>query len=295
MRLPVFLALLALPALVRAQAPGVVEPQRVDDRYAVDKYINLDECDPARNVRVEFRWNVQLESGQAARNGVFRFFATNKQPAASSGGLAYCPIADDRPNGVFGKQVGTDFVNNGGLTTGNGVVTTSQIVAVSYPDDLCTVRGDVPIYVCVHFHPYTSGTAVDPTPRGLASGTLTLSTQAPGAPHLDSVGRGNERLEARWTAASTGISAEWFRIFATEVGATAPTTSDDALGSRGWVDGLVNGTPYDVTVVALSAAGNPSPASNAIQESPIAADDFWDRYEKAGGQEQGGCASGAGG
>ena len=50
-----------------------------------------------------------------------------------------------------------------------------------------------------------------------------------------------------------------------------------------------------MTVSALSAAGNPSAESNALLGTPIPADDFWDRYSAAGGQEEGGCATGAAG
>jgi MYXO-CTERM domain-containing protein len=295
MRLFTLLVLLALPALAGAQAVGVVEPQRVDDRYATDLYINLAECDQGQNVQVEFRWNVQLEAGRpAAGNGVFRFFATNKQPTATSGGFALCPLDDDAPNNTFGHQV-AEFTNNGGVTTGNGRVTTREIVRAAFPTDLCGVRGDLPIYVCVHFHPYTSGTAVDQTVRGFASGTLTLSTQAPQTPRLDRVSPANERLEANWTAATGGISPEWFRVIAREAGSATVVSTRDSQGSSGFVSGLANGTTYDVTVAALSAAGNPSPESNALPGTPIPADDFWDRYDAAGGQEQGGCASGAAG
>jgi MYXO-CTERM domain-containing protein len=299
MRLVTLLALLALPALAGAQAVGVVEPQRVDDRYATDLYVNLAECDPAQAIQREFRWNVQLEAGQAFRSGVFRFFASNKQPTAdTSGGLAYCDTEDDASTNLKAGQVGEDITTSAGATSGNGTIPMQEIASESgrsQEGQACTVGGDLIIYICVHYHPYTSGTAVDPTPRGLASGTLTLSTQAPQAPRLDRVSPGNERLEADWTAATGGIAPEWFRVIARQSGSTAVTSTRDSQGSNGFVSGLVNGTTYDVTVAALSAAGNPSPESNALPGTPIPADDFWDRYSAAGGQEQGGCASGAAG
>jgi hypothetical protein len=299
MRLPILLALLLVPALALAQGVGVVEPQPVDERYENDLYINVSECDPAQNRQVEFRWTVQLEAGTTFTNGVYRFIATNKQPTATSG-LAYCPTENNTSESLFAGQVGDDIPTVSIGPTGNGDITTSQVVVKS--GRTCAVSGDLPIYICVHYHPYTSGTTVDPTPRGLAKGILTLSTQSPQPPRLDSVRPGNERLEAHWTGADTGAAAEWYRIVATGTAGVTPTdpvpptrTDDVQAATSGWVDDLVNGATYDVTVLALSAAGNPSQPSNAMSGSPIPADDFWDRYTGAGGQEEGGCAAGAAG
>jgi hypothetical protein len=301
MRLPLLLALLAVPALAQAQAVGVFEPQPVDERYDNDLYINLSECDPAQTRQVEFRWNVQLESGFAFRSGVFKVFATNRQPTTTSG-LAYCETEDDTANSLWAGQVGDDIPTLSAGTAGNGVLITSEFVTEA--GRTCEVGGDLQIYVCVHYHPYVQGggTAVDPTRQGLASGTLTLSTQSPQPPTLNSVRPGNERLEGNWTASDTGLASEWYRIIATGTAGPTPadpvppTRSDDVqAATRGWVDQLVNGATYDVTVVGLSAAGNPSVPSNALSGSPIPADDFWDRYRAAGGQEEGGCAAGAAG
>ena len=180
--------LLALPALVRAQTQGVVQPLPVDDRYATDLFINLEECDPARNAQVEFRWNVTPEAGLTQLSGVFRVYAQNKPPTVKTDGtLAYCDLEDDDATSLKAGKVGEDIDSGVGGLSSNAPLSTSEMVTES--GRTCASDSDgLPIYICIHFHPRVagSGTAVDETPSGLASGTLTVKT-------IGAVGAG-----ARW-------------------------------------------------------------------------------------------------
>jgi Fibronectin type III domain len=298
MRSVTLLLLLALPALARAQAtPGVFEPTPLSgtgNRYRADKFINLEECDPAGNVLIDFRWNVAPAAGATFRSGVFRIWATNKKPTATDGGLAYCPTTDSPTDNVWTGKIGEDLETSaGGFSDGAELSTAAMAAAANYT---CSTDDDTqPVYVCVHYHPFNQGAGGPSSdPEGLASGTLTLYTTAPEAPRLDSVSPGEDRLEAHWTEAEGGAEAVWFRVIAREAGSTTVVSTKDSQGTSGWVEGLRNGTTYDVTVQGLSNAGNPSAESNVQQGVPVPTNDFWERYGLAGGQEQGGCGNASG-
>ena len=61
------------------------------------------------------------------------------------------------------------------------------------------------------------------------------------------------------------------------------------------VEGLTNGTLYEVRARAEDAAGNLSDFSGIVTGTPIHTDGFFDRYLSSGGQETGGCAAAGGG
>lgn len=295
MRLTAILVLLALPALAQAQqvAVGRVIPTPSSDvpDFVQDAYVNAEECDAANARTVELIWAVALETGETfGRGGVFRIYATNVAPAVTNG-VSYCEEADKTD--VWAEKIGPDITSGTGTIRNQATVDTAALAEAA--NFSCTMDART-IHVCVHYYPYTGTSGSDPGERkGSAFGTFQLSTVAPSAPVLDRVDPGNERLLARWTPASTGATATWFQIEATESGASTPAAIDLAQGREGFVDPLTNGVEYEVTVRALSVAGNASEASNAVLETPVPSDDFWDRYQAAGGQEQGGCATGAAG
>ena len=63
---------------------------------------------------------------------------------------------------------------------------------------------------------------------------------------------------------------------------------------HGPLQGLSNGTVYEVVIVAIDDEGNISPPSNSLFGEPREVDDFWDLYRKAGGAEDGGCSAAPG-
>lgn len=69
----------------------------------------------------------------------------------------------------------------------------------------------------------------------------------------------------------------------------------NASAGKGKVDGLTNGTLYDVRVVGEDAAGNLSDPSDIAQGTPVASDGFYKLYRREGGADLGGCGDVAGG
>lgn len=63
----------------------------------------------------------------------------------------------------------------------------------------------------------------------------------------------------------------------------------------GKIDGLVNGTTYDVRVYGEDAAQNRSDFSVSVQGTPVASEGFYGTYRRNGGSEMGGCGDVGGG
>jgi len=285
------LAGLVLPALAAAQQPpsGSVLPLNRSGTVD-DKYINIDECAPGNGREIELQWNVALDTGAVARGGVYRFYAANK---ATPTDATECPKVSD--DSLTVGPVG-EVTANASTTIGTGFLPSATFVTAS--GQTCAGGTDRNIYVCVDYHPLeinSNTPATDPT--GIATGVLVLSTTSPDAPTLNAVRPGSGRLEADWTPAATGSAVDRYRLVATSPTGTVHAKETTTATTSGEVGGLVNDPPtvYTVTVHALSAAGNPSPASNALTGTPVPGDDFWDRYDDLDGSEQGGCgAPGAG-
>lgn len=56
------------------------------------------------------------------------------------------------------------------------------------------------------------------------------------------------------------------------------------------IEGVGNGTHYNIAVAARDAVGNVGPLSNVVCATPGPIDDFWDDYSGAGGGAGGSCA-----
>jgi Synergist-CTERM protein sorting domain-containing protein len=93
--------------------------------------------------------------------------------------------------------------------------------------------------------------------------------------------------------ATTSISYE---AVATPVGGgTAVSSNRGGINVTNLrINGLVNDQPYDVVAYAYSSALNRGPASASVTGTPKYFASFWEAYQDAGGQEQGGCGGGAG-
>ena len=107
---------------------------------------------------------------------------------------------------------------------------------------------------------------------------------ADGRPALLLVDVGN--IEWQWRGRPPFESYRWLR--------DGPGLT--SLGSRGsyTLEGLRNGTTYQVAVRAVDDAGNVSATSNVLEATPQRVFDFWETYKNAGGAEDGGCSSAAG-
>ncbi|QAT86800.1 fibronectin type III domain-containing protein [Corallococcus coralloides] len=80
-------------------------------------------------------------------------------------------------------------------------------------------------------------------------------------------------------------------------GTTGPVTRVDKAAGEGNVviPGLTNGVTYRLQAIIRDAAGNESPASAAVDATPVKSNGLFDAYVDAGGQERGGCAATGGG
>ncbi|BDG08880.1 fibronectin type III domain-containing protein [Anaeromyxobacter paludicola] len=151
-----------------------------------------------------------------------------------------------------------------------------------------------PIYFCLFDGAPSSTTLV-------AQGSIQLDGLRPAAPDIQSVTPGNAALTVYWTAGTgsdggTTGAAKSYEAHAVNASNTSEDHSQTVTsGTSVRIGGLQNDVTYNVYVYALSAGGNYSAASAAVQGSPIPVDDFWTSYKNAGGRDSGGCSSGAAG
>jgi len=287
MRRTLFLLALLAPALAPAQSAPSAGQVTYGTSGTDDGFINLAECTAGD---VELFWNVKVEGNEPVTTGKFRLYATSTAPGSTE--PRYCAQTDADP--VYADQVGGELDSLPNVPTGSARFDTDLIRAAATADTFdCadTTQADRTLTVCVHYF----DTSVTPEVRkGWAVGALTLSLRLPPAPASVTAQGGDGALTIRWvagTATGTQAAPASHRIVVTQQGGGSPITVD-ATGVERRVDGLVNGTAYDVEVFGLSAAKNPSATSVATSGTPVLVDDFWDYY---GGVEQGGCSAGAAG
>lgn len=149
---------------------------------------------------------------------------------------------------------------------------------------------DFRTYVCVHLLDSSGDTVAT------GSAALELQLERPPPPTSLKVAAGEHALHVSWSAgaATTGATAssERYKVHASAGGTTVSSGKISSTSLR--LGGLVNGTTYDVWVVAYSEAGNASDASAQSAGTPAPVDDFYEIYRREGGPEQRGCQSGDG-
>jgi hypothetical protein len=121
--------------------------------------------------------------------------------------------------------------------------------------------------------------------------TVNYDTLAPSAPSLDGINELDKSLQVFFSSSGDVATIEvWVRAAgdtdfskAGEGGATAGSVK---------VEGLTNGTAYEVTLYAVDAAGNVSDPSNVLTGTPRLTQGFWAAYQADGGGDHG-CGSSA--
>lgn len=232
-------------------------------------------------------WQVKLDSSQTTfpTTGRFKVWAS-LEPFLASNGTA--PWSCDRDSGnseIVRKQIGES----------DGYEAPSQTMGVPEEIAFDTIPGNEitldcnsnttgTIYLCVEWMP----DGINGTPKGWAAGNIGFDTKVPGMPTITSLSAGDRKLHIEGctegtnnqdfiASAANGTEVHWSGV--------VDSCRDITIG------GLTNRQPYDVTLYALSSAGNPSAPSVAVSGTPILTDDFWQHYD---GQDSGGCATGAG-
>ena len=201
-----------------------------------------------------------------------------------------CPSTGTPP----GKQLGGDIPALGISGTYPITGTYSRhdfIFDAGIADAACVAGGtSTTINVCVQ---QLAGSVV----RATMSGSVPLELENPPAPVNVSVASGDSALYVSWSnGTDNGVAPTSYRVTAEAVGNPGDTHTESFTGtSNQRISGLTNGVTYSVWVVAVSAGGNQSTASVAVTGTPQHVADFWEQYQDAGGQEQGGCGGGPAG
>jgi hypothetical protein len=184
---------------------------------------------------------------------------------------------------ISGSTTGRATLDRGVIETAGGVTCVTSGSAADVVKKLCAWLVTNP------------GTAE--TSALVAQGTFTFQFARPPPPVLSDVAPADSALKVTFTRGADSppddaVPLEYrIDVFLSGALVTSLTTQQTS-GVR--VGGLVNGTTYDVEVVALSSGLNVSLPSNTLSGTPLPFKSFWDNYQNAGGQEQGGCGGGAG-
>jgi hypothetical protein len=200
---------------------------------------------------------------------------------------------------------------NGTLTLGPDVGPTVQSMSVlvstirsavgaatsSTPD--CAGINDTAVRICVYkITGGGTGTSIL-----VDNAIFTFQTAVPPAPVNVTASPANQAIEVSYGAGTKAgnyqsDSVNYKVQYAAQVGDGGTQTwleTGETTSTTIRINNLVNGTTYDARVVALSSAGNPSPASATVSATPQPFLDYWTRYRDAGGREQGGCGAGGAG
>lgn len=139
----------------------------------------------------------------------------------------------------------------------------------------------------------TFGTCSNVT-RGSNPPTIEYRGKPPPAPTITSLLEQDSALTVEVSASSDVIT---FHVQVREAGAGDFVNALDfnASAGRGKVEGLTNGTLYEVRVVGEDAAGNLTDPSDIVQGTPVKSDGFYATYRREGGADLGGCGDISGG
>ncbi len=284
---------LVVLAAINAPSGAVVETTNFNSAVPTS-YINAAQCaGNASSNPLNLEWSIVTGTGVTfTGGGTYNLFASDAQPAAvtnTPSNLVFCAEQPSTtPTQINAGSVGSvtaDLAVKDLAISGHDVVTAATVAKSCDATQESRV-----IWICAHW--VDSGG----TKNGSATGKFIIQLAAPPAPTGVTVGSGDSRLIVDWTASTGGsTTADHYIARATPVGGGTAYYSDRTNSTTATINGLVNGTTYDVVVIAFSIGGNPSPDSAPAQGIPQPSANFWDVYKDRGGAEQGGCASGPAG
>lgn len=248
--------LVAIPLRVSAQATSLVG-------FAVDSdSVNLAQCE-ADETRT-FSWTLDLPPDSQDLH-FFTFDSSSCEEANPLGSISQGAAGD----GSEELRVRSDF----GIT------------------DCSAVPEDKKYYVCARLDPN------DSQPNPLDSFAVTFDTVAPGPPSTVTAQGGDGNVQVSWSYGDTSEPQDLggFRVAFRVSGSTTPSYTGE-LGEAVFdtrIDGLTDGTQYEVWVEAKDDFGNWGEASAIATATPVPSDDFWTHYQKSDGEAMG-CSSAGG-
>jgi hypothetical protein len=277
-----------LLSLLLAATPALALPQSAGQLlFNANAEFTISKADCQGTGSVGLTWLAAEETAGvfASGTGQYDVYAS---PTDKTDAFPYCVLDDAY------RLTGETIANPANLA-GSASVSVAELVWRAGHD--CTTS-DETIYVCVVWK--SDAGAV----KAYAKGDVALKVAAPAPPTVTSVSPGENALNVRIAAATTGVEATEFRAKAEAI----DLGQDAAIHYSPWdtdrsvrVEGLVNGVPYTVTAFSRSEEGNVSLESAAYvpgdpsEVTPIPILDGWEAYKEAGGQDSGGCQAGAGG
>jgi uncharacterized protein (TIGR03382 family) len=209
-------------------------------------------------------------------------------------GQSSCPTTPPVANGT--GTLGDDIAWNGSTTQ-------SQTVSLGKLRDVtgvsCTGTVDQSVATCVYF--------VGSNTQLVGSANFTFRTALPPAPAGVTVSPASSALIVNITPGTknntdaTVDSAAYQVLVYDSTNTNLVTSSSVQANTNIRVPGLSNGTAYAVRAYAFSSTDSTvwNQSANYAQASgtftPQQFDDFWTRYQAAGGREQGGCGAGSAG
>jgi hypothetical protein len=227
-----------------------------------DGYINIAECEGVVPDELVFQWTVAA--------GAFRPGGTYNLLASDTAG---CPVSTN-------TVARTAFLGSVPATSTLGTLPTTRYSHAGFllaTLAITCVNPQSAIFLCVTWDssPPPAVDAGRELGRQVATGTVRLDLLAPPACTLERVDAGGGALTARWSSpvlpsGSVGAPAA-YRITATATDNPSDVRTLDVAGGStvsARVDGLRTGVPYDVSVIAVTAGGNQSIASNVIRATP---------------------------
>lgn len=153
---------------------------------------------------------------------------------------------------------------------------------------------------------FRASSPLDPAYSETAVWKFEYDTKRPPAPTLDEVVSGENRLEARWTAASPDTDVDTYAVVYCPTIGTATVGPDGTLSelpcaepavasgigktqtSFSVTGGLMNGVPAAVAVRSTDAYGNVGEIGTIRVATPSEVTDFFELYKEQGGAEDGG-------
>lgn len=159
------------------------------------------------------------------------------------------------------------------------------------------VQQDMKVCAQYKYAPYLGTCSSPQVVRVSTSPTIRFDNQPPVPPTLSEVVPLDGALSVTVSASSDTFAIHLEYRQDDPSGATGFTSSGSFTVDRSTarIDGLSNGTLYEIRARAEDSAGNLGDYSNIVKGTPVHTEGFLDRYLNAGGQETGGCATAGGG